>query len=286
MSTTAAWRPSSVDAPAESRPDPTRGRLARPCALRRGRLGRTLTLEYRMSTSLTVSVSTSDRRSVTAVRPTISTIARRYAAHVDDWPFAPRFDPHGRWYRRLAARRRRRGLAADLAARPGHRPARPRRLGRRASLVAQRRPDRAHRRPDGAGTRLVAGTLAAGGGRRFGPHHVHQVVNLGDRPGGQPARLRPAADHDDPLPPRRRPRWSSPRSTGPVRSGDRRRPVHSGARRPGRAASTRYWPPPGPGCDRLDPAAGDRPPSAAGAVLVDIRPAAQRERPARSRARS
>ena len=29
-------------------------------------------------------------------------IARRYASHPDDWPFAPRFDPLRRWYHRLA----------------------------------------------------------------------------------------------------------------------------------------------------------------------------------------
>lgn len=29
-------------------------------------------------------------------------IARRHAAHPDDWPFAPRFDPLRRWYHRLA----------------------------------------------------------------------------------------------------------------------------------------------------------------------------------------
>src|SRR4051812_19245604 len=29
-------------------------------------------------------------------------VARRYAERVDDWPFAPRFDPAQRWYKRLA----------------------------------------------------------------------------------------------------------------------------------------------------------------------------------------
>ena len=29
-------------------------------------------------------------------------VARRYAAEPDEWPFAPRFDPTQRWYARLS----------------------------------------------------------------------------------------------------------------------------------------------------------------------------------------
>ena len=30
-------------------------------------------------------------------------IARQFAAHSDEWPVAPRFNPQERWYHRLAA---------------------------------------------------------------------------------------------------------------------------------------------------------------------------------------
>jgi Cysteine dioxygenase type I len=44
----------------------------------------------------------------TGVRRTVAghlATARRYAARPHDWPLAPRFDPHQRWYHRLATER-------------------------------------------------------------------------------------------------------------------------------------------------------------------------------------
>jgi predicted metal-dependent enzyme (double-stranded beta helix superfamily) len=105
-------------------------------------------------------------------------IARRYAERIDDWPFAPRFDPAQRWFKRLAgeddievwALTWLPGQGTDLHDHGGSAGAF---LVLAGELTEHSVIDR---------RQLVAGTVAAGDGRRFGPRHVHQIVNNGDFP--------------------------------------------------------------------------------------------------------
>lgn len=109
-------------------------------------------------------------------------LARAYAAHPDDWPLAPRFDPTGRWYHRLASTPDTEvwlltwlpGQHTDLHDHGGSTGA----FVVVSGTLTERVPGTA---PDGR-TRLVDSALPAGAGRGFGPRHVHQVINLGDRP--------------------------------------------------------------------------------------------------------
>ncbi len=99
-------------------------------------------------------------------------VARDYAANPDDWPLAPRFDPHARWYHRLADGEPEVWLLTWL---PG-----------------QGTPWHDHGGSAGAFV-VVSGTLveqtlgpekaySAGDGHAFGPDYVHRIVNLGSRP--------------------------------------------------------------------------------------------------------
>ncbi|MDG4831255.1 cysteine dioxygenase family protein [Solwaraspora sp. WMMD1047] len=105
------------------------------------------------------------------------TVARRYAADPAGWPVAPRFDPAGRWYARLAAD-------------PGHE------VWLLTWLPGQQTDLHDHGGSSGAflvvsgalteqtvsGGRLRPAVLSAGAGRRFGARHVHLVANRGDQP--------------------------------------------------------------------------------------------------------
>jgi hypothetical protein len=102
-------------------------------------------------------------------------VARRYAASSDDWPFAPRFNPHRRWYHRLASEPY--GEIWLLTWLPGQ-------------------GTELHDHGGAVGAFLVAsGTLTeytvgnetgrlfhGGQGRSFGEHHIHQVTNNGTEP--------------------------------------------------------------------------------------------------------
>jgi hypothetical protein len=145
--------------------------------------------------------------------------ARRYAANPHDWPLAPRFNPHERWYHRLAAGPDGEvwvltwlpGQATDLhdhggsagaflvvsgaltehtfAADRHDRQDRQDRQDRHDRHDRQDRQDRQGRqgrqgRQDRQGRQpqLSHGVYHAGQGRSFGRHHIHQVGNTGTRP--------------------------------------------------------------------------------------------------------
>jgi hypothetical protein len=110
------------------------------------------------------------------------TIARRYAAEPDDWPFAPRFDPVTRWYHRLAALAGREawllswlpGQSTDLHDHGGSAGA--------FVVVSGELTERTVSGASGDRPRLVEAIQPAGAGRSFGTHHIHQIINNGDRP--------------------------------------------------------------------------------------------------------
>ncbi len=105
-------------------------------------------------------------------------LARRYASDPDDWPLAPRFDPVTRWYHRLAA-------TADhevwlLTWLPGQGTDLHDHGGSAGAFVAVS--GQLTERTVSGGRRLVEAVHPTGAGRSFGIHHIHQVVNNGDRP--------------------------------------------------------------------------------------------------------
>src|SRR3954453_13161405 len=118
-------------------------------------------------------------------------VARRYAERVDDWPFAPRFDPVQRWYKRLAGEEDFEvwaltwlpGQGTDLHDHGGSAGAFLVHAGQLTEHCvmpadsAERSASSVTARPE-----LVSGTIGAGGGRRFGPRHVHQLINNADTP--------------------------------------------------------------------------------------------------------
>jgi hypothetical protein len=105
-------------------------------------------------------------------------VARRYAERVDDWPFAPRFDPVQRWYKRLAgeddfevwALTWLPGQGTDLHDHGGS-----------AGAFLVHTGELTEHTVSGQ-HQLIGATIGAGGGRRFGPRHVHQLVNNADTP--------------------------------------------------------------------------------------------------------
>ncbi|GAA0707737.1 cysteine dioxygenase [Dactylosporangium roseum] len=113
----------------------------------------------------------------TGVAVDLLDIARRSAAAPDDWPFAPRFDPRERWYGRLATVGDHEvwlltwlpGQGTDLHDHGGSAGA--------FTVVSGEIVEQTVR-----GGELVGTGMPAGRGRRFGPHHVHRVVNAGIRP--------------------------------------------------------------------------------------------------------
>ncbi len=121
----------------------------------------------------------------TTLLPTTQTlldIARRYAAHPDDWPFAPRYDPRQRWYRRLVADPHAEawvltwlpGQGTDLHDHGGSAGAFvviSGTLTERTLLTGTDQPARFHNR-----------VLHAGQARSFGSRHIHQITNHGPQP--------------------------------------------------------------------------------------------------------
>jgi hypothetical protein len=111
--------------------------------------------------------------------PTVDllTVARGHAGKPDDWPFAPRFDPVERWYGRLAVADDHEvwlltwlpGQATELHDHGGSAGA--------FAVVSGTVVEQTVRGGD-----LADAAFAAGAARRFGTHHVHRLVNAGDRP--------------------------------------------------------------------------------------------------------
>lgn len=114
-------------------------------------------------------------------------IARQYVARQHDWPLAPRFDPVTRWYHRLAAAADHEvwlltwlpGQGTDLHDHGGSAGAFVVVSGllTERTLATTAGPVAGADRP-----RLVDSSLAAGTGRWFGSHHIHQITNDADRP--------------------------------------------------------------------------------------------------------
>ena len=109
------------------------------------------------------------------------TTARRYAARPHDWPLAPRFNPHRRWYHRLATEPDAEvwlltwlpGQGTDLHDHGG---------SSGAFLVVTGELTEHTLSGRGGQPRLAGTTLPAGQGRSFGPHHIHQITNAGREP--------------------------------------------------------------------------------------------------------
>jgi hypothetical protein len=114
---------------------------------------------------------------ISEVRVDHLAIARRYAARPLDWPRAPIFDPSARWYARIAVEDDHEawlltwlpGQGTDLHDHGGSAGA--------FVLVSGRLTERTV-----ASASLVATALAAPDGRRFGPHHIHQLTNESRQP--------------------------------------------------------------------------------------------------------
>ena len=109
-------------------------------------------------------------------------LARRYAASPDDWPFAPRFNPHQRWYHRLASEPHGEvwiltwlpGQGTDLHDHGGA-------IG--AFFVVSGTLTERTVTNSAAGSARFNDRLYRGGqGRSFGGHHIHQVTNHGTEP--------------------------------------------------------------------------------------------------------
>lgn len=114
-------------------------------------------------------------------------IARQYVARQDAWPRTPRFDPEHRWYHRLAVDDDHEvwlltwlpGQGTDLHDHGGSAGA----FVVVRGLLTERTVATTAGPVAGAGRpRLVDSSLAAGTGRWFGAHHIHQITNHGDRP--------------------------------------------------------------------------------------------------------
>jgi hypothetical protein len=104
--------------------------------------------------------------------------ARELAARPEDWPFAPRFNPAHRWYHQLVA-----DPVAEawlLTWLPGQGTDLHDHGGSAGAFVVVSG-TLTEQTVVGSG-RLADTRLAAGAGRRFGPHHVHRITNHGARP--------------------------------------------------------------------------------------------------------
>jgi hypothetical protein len=108
-------------------------------------------------------------------------VARRYAAHPNHWPLAPRFNPVHRWCHRLA-------VEADvevwlLTWLPGQGTNLHDHGGSSGAflVIAGHLTERTAAGPDGP-ARLTGTTLPVGRGRSFGPHHIHQITNTSPWP--------------------------------------------------------------------------------------------------------
>jgi predicted metal-dependent enzyme (double-stranded beta helix superfamily) len=108
--------------------------------------------------------------------------AARYAAHPDEWPVAPRFNPTDRWYHRLAVADDHEvwlltwlpGQGTDLHDHGGS-------AGAFLVFGGTLTEDTVAVTP-GAPPRITARELGEGAGRRFGTRHIHRVTNRSTRP--------------------------------------------------------------------------------------------------------
>jgi predicted metal-dependent enzyme (double-stranded beta helix superfamily) len=109
-------------------------------------------------------------------------IARRYADTPHDWPVAARFNPVQRWYHRLAAATDHEvwlltwlpNQGTDLHDHGGSAGA--------LHVLSGELVEETVAAADGGLPRTAVRHLAAGAGRRFGPRHVHRIVNRSNRP--------------------------------------------------------------------------------------------------------
>jgi hypothetical protein len=130
-----------------------------------------------MSTLTTTTTTTTGRRA----RVDHLATARRYAARPHDWPLAPRFDLHRRWYHRLATEPDAEvwlltwlpGQGTDLHDHGG---------SAGAFLVVTGALTEHTVTTPGGQPRLIGRTLPAGDGRPFGTRHIHQITNTGHQP--------------------------------------------------------------------------------------------------------
>jgi hypothetical protein len=107
-------------------------------------------------------------------------IAARYAATPDQWPVAPRFNPMGRWYHRLAEEADYEvwlltwlpGQGTDLHDHGGS-------AGAFQVLSGSLTEDTVI---PGTPARITARELGEGAGRRFGTRHIHRITNRSTRP--------------------------------------------------------------------------------------------------------
>lgn len=128
--------------------------------------------------------SRAQHRPVNATGPAALLVtARRYAANPHDWPFGPRFDPRGRWYRRLANEPDFEAWLLTWLPRQGtdlhdHGDS----AGAFVVLSGALTEQTVHVDPVSARPLLRGRTLTTGAGRAFGTGHIHQIVNRGSRP--------------------------------------------------------------------------------------------------------
>ena len=109
-------------------------------------------------------------------------IAQQYAAHPDEWPVAPRFNPSERWYHRLVAAGDHEvwlltwlpGQGTELHDHGGS-------AGAFHLFSGTLTEDTIVDRP-GEPPRITSRELGEGAGRRFGAQHIHRVINRGTRP--------------------------------------------------------------------------------------------------------
>lgn len=106
-------------------------------------------------------------------------VAQQYAANTADWPLAPRFNPSERWYHRMHVTSEYEvwlltwlpGQGTDLHDHGGSAGGFTVVAGQLTEYTVAESPPRLHGTP-----------LATGAGRRFGPHHIHQVTNNDPEP--------------------------------------------------------------------------------------------------------
>ncbi len=110
-------------------------------------------------------------------------VARSYAANPDDWALAPRFDPAQRWYHRLASTPDLEvwlltwlpGQGTDLHDHGGS-------AGAFVVVEGLLTETTVATTAGSSRSQLADVQVAAGTGRWFGSHHIHQITNPGSRP--------------------------------------------------------------------------------------------------------
>jgi predicted metal-dependent enzyme (double-stranded beta helix superfamily) len=117
----------------------------------------------------------------TAVRVDHLAIARRFATPTA-WPIEPRFDAERRWYHRLASEQDCGAEVWLLTWLPGQGTDLHDHGGSAGAFVVVSGELTEHTVSGGERPRLVDEVRAASSGRRFGTHHVHQIINNGPLP--------------------------------------------------------------------------------------------------------